>query len=73
MTQQTYGLIANGRAIEGVTLTTFADWEDFAAMAAAEAKSGKQIDSVMPFNRSRLQQRLAEQGATELRLFPIGA
>lgn len=73
MTQQTYGLIAAGRVIEGVTITSFADWEDFAAKDAAEERSGKTISDVMPFHRARFQKRLAEDGANEIRLFPVGA
>ena len=72
MSVQTYGIIANGKALENVTVTSFVDWEDIAAKAAAEERSKKTIGDVMPFHRARLAKRLGSDGATEIRLFPAG-
>ena len=72
MQQLQYGVIANGKAIENVTITSFVDWEDIAAHAMAEEKSGKKLP-IMPIHRNALQKRMAEDGSTETRLFPVAA
>ena len=70
MTGMQYGVIANGKAIEHVTVTSFVDWEDIAAHKIAEQRAGKNLP-IMPIHRASLQRRMAADGATDIRLFPV--
>jgi hypothetical protein len=70
MSAQTYGIIANGKVLKNVTVTSFVDYEDHAAKIIAEQRSKKTLD-VMPFNRKGLHERITKDGGTDVRLFPM--
>lgn len=67
-----YGVLADGKPLKHVTVTSFVDWEDIAAHKIAEQRAGKTLP-MMPIHRANLQRRMAVDGATEIRLFPTAA
>lgn len=69
MSAHTFGIIAEGKPLSNITVTAFADWQDYALLAMSNEK--KKTNNVEPFVQHNLHRRLASDGATDIRLFPV--
>lgn len=72
---QTYGIIADGKAVPNVTLTTYSDERDRAVSSGICAKKDihdeKGQEQVLSNVVTRgIRRRVVQQGAADVRLFP---